>query len=1541
MAGDDDVTIKIAGDVKSILDALDKMTASFTDVTDGVKKFAKEANTDLTKVHELLAAQLLQTEKWGSMTVEALGKMQGGLHVTTASLVEATTMGTFFGGVLTKAFDAVVEGVTEAARALPELVKHTAEAGEHFLTLSAQTGVSVKALSQLQYVGSQTSTSMETITRNVFVMSKNLGAATEGVQKATRDLGLNLNELRAMKPEESMLKIIDALKGIPNAAKQAQLGTELFGRGFRSMRQLVNQDVKGLMQEADQLGLSWTKAAAEMGEQFNNASNKLHSVFDGIKQQIGLALLPAATAIMKTLADTFAKLMADMGISTGKWQDSVQKGVRAILLSISTLVEVMTPLLARLAEAMILTGKVIIDELTNLLKPWVIFLRLLTSSEIAMRALHEVSGGLSDALALSIQGPLEAMVIALQQGKEGIKQIEPLVKDFADKSGAAMQGFAKRTVQAFDEIIAAVKKGRDEQEEGGGGASPIPIAEIEKFKKTIKELQEQMDLAHKAGTPLKTIMESLGPAAVKAAQAADLLPGGIKMMTQAIIDLAKTANSMDLVKIIDTWATPIEKQIGTWEDFGKKVEVITAGMVKDMLKVSSTIDEFTSKLNIATKVGLDKTLATLAKEENDALAKLGAPAAGNEVEWAKAHAAITAFYADARLLAEQYTGDAERDADARGIKSQQVLDRELATQKKVLAEMLADRKKFNAAAIADQQAKVTAATVAARGNAADVAGVKTQQLLDEEVKKQEDALAVMTKDREHYSDFQIKLQEKQVLNAKAAAGKNVIIWHNALDSIADALTQLGKGWDNMFGKIMTGAGSALSSLSGMSKQIDGVKAGFAKTAEGNFSFSGIISGLSNVASMAGTAIQIGQMLWKTFAKSPEEKVAEESLRDFGVKLSSKLTKSIVDATADFEKKGGGRMSAELSVLGDIIKEGGGLSGKNVAQFAGHMHDMFSEFDRGVFSIEDLTKALGDTLPIFAEFATKSESGMLAFTDATELMIKRVKEGKITAADAAKTMDASFQILTDDAIKNNKVISQSYLNVAKDAKAAGIELKSTADFQKAMYDKLQSGLKAAVSKIPEVTSAMDTLFKSFSKKEQDQLTADYQRLQDRAKNAKEDFKLTFEEFIAQQGNAYNTLKEGDKNLQTVFYGGDLEKFNAAKDAWQGSFDRLSRISLASFNSMVANGKSAVEAMDAIGDSVDTLIDRQDKLGLRTNSAFDELKRFRSLISDNKELVESVGGLNDVMLALANTGSLTQDTMDDLEKEGVDSFHRLTAAGFTENEALAQMKPFLMTAIKLNKDRGLAIDENTKALIEQAEKQGIITADEQSVQDVLKEGLTEIIKALKGDIPEAWAIAGKAGVDAAKAAKAEQDKLNASIEGTGKKLDGTDWDQWGADAEKAAGRAKGAIDEVTYGASPGGIKDVIAHMATATTSAEDFANQFTAKMAAAAKAAKDLSQQDITPELSSGGLAAQFVKTHLANASGKTDAAAMAGDKLAQFVEAIKHAADQPPGAINLVLKDQTTYGTEAHVENVVLPNLINILRRGRRLRDMQNALEVPT
>jgi hypothetical protein len=121
----------------------------------------------------------------------------------------------------------------------------------------------------------------------------------------------------------------------------------------------------------------------------------------------------------------------------------------------------------------------------------------------------------------------------------------------------------------------------------------------------------------------------------------------------------------------------------------------------------------------------------------------------------------------------------------------------------------------------------------------------------------------------------------------------------------------------------------------------------------------------------------------------------------------------------------------------------------------------------------------------------------------------------------------------------------------------------------------------------------------------------------------------------------------------------------------------------------------------------------------------------------------------MKALSSIGGINVDTLKAMEDQGAATFDRLIAAGFTENQALRQMKDFILNVMHAHEQLGTPIDENTQKLIDMAREQGLLKDDGKDMARTLTSGFADMkagteklvgsiglmVKALGADVPEA--------------------------------------------------------------------------------------------------------------------------------------------------------------------------------------------------------------
>ena len=189
--------------------------------------------------------------------------------------------------------------------------------------------------------------------------------------------------------------------------------------------------------------------------------------------------------------------------------------------------------------------------------------------------------------------------------------------------------------------------------------------------------------------------------------------------------------------------------------------------------------------------------------------------------------------------------------------------------------------------------------------------------------------------------------------------------------------------------------------------------------------------------------------------------------------------------------------------------------------------------------------------------------------------------------------------------------------------------------------------------------------------------------------------------------------------------------------QAEFERLARAASATFQELMKNGSDIASAIDQMKEVIANLGKAQEEYGLKGSAAFNQLKRYGNLVETNRAVIESVKGMTDVYTSLAQVGAMNQQLFTDWQQDSLANYDKLIAGGFKQNEALAMMAPTLQSLKEAHETMGYKIDDNTRALIEQADAAGLLKADPMiEMRDAvieMKDAVYDLIDHISGHSP----------------------------------------------------------------------------------------------------------------------------------------------------------------------------------------------------------------
>lgn len=182
------------------------------------------------------------------------------------------------------------------------------------------------------------------------------------------------------------------------------------------------------------------------------------------------------------------------------------------------------------------------------------------------------------------------------------------------------------------------------------------------------------------------------------------------------------------------------------------------------------------------------------------------------------------------------------------------------------------------------------------------------------------------------------------------------------------------------------------------------------------------------------------------------------------------------------------------------------------------------------------------------------------------------------------------------------------------------------------------------------------------------------------------------------------------LQSGAEGADLEE-------QQARMNRLSLFAAAMFQDLKNQGLSTSEAFEKMGPAIDAAIEAAKAHGVEIGGTLGMLAEFQQKVAASPELARAAESWGDIVNAMRSSGSLDQTGANAVMEEMAAQVQELTEKGFTEAQQSALMAQGLMALRDAAAAGTIALDDQTRAMIERAEAQGAF----EGLEDPMKEQL----------------------------------------------------------------------------------------------------------------------------------------------------------------------------------------------------------------------------
>ncbi len=205
-----------------------------------------------------------------------------------------------FGKGLTIAGGAMAAGGTAILAPLAAAAFSAAKTGDELNKMSNRTGASVESLSELRHAAEQSDVSFDQLGGAMKIMQKNIANGSDAFSK----LGLSIDDLLAMQPDQQFEAIAQRISEIKDPAKRTAAAMSVLGKSGADLLPLMIDGAKGiqlLRKEARDLGLQVSTKDANAATLFGDTWANFQKVSKDIVTELGMAMLPALTNITSAI----------------------------------------------------------------------------------------------------------------------------------------------------------------------------------------------------------------------------------------------------------------------------------------------------------------------------------------------------------------------------------------------------------------------------------------------------------------------------------------------------------------------------------------------------------------------------------------------------------------------------------------------------------------------------------------------------------------------------------------------------------------------------------------------------------------------------------------------------------------------------------------------------------------------------------------------------------------------------------------------------------------------------------------------------------------------------------------------------------------------------------------------------------------------------------------------------------------------------------------------------------------------------------------
>jgi len=468
---------------------------------------------------------------------------------------------------------AFLSTVRAAAGAFSQFIGGTSGAVASIDDLAKRTGVSADVLQGYSLAANQSGVSLETFGKAVQKLTVNLGEAQTGNAAAVKsfaDLGLSVQDLSRLSPQQAFEQVAAAIAKLPNPAQQAAAAVALFGKSGVELTPIFQEGATYLQQmvaEAKRLGISLSPQQIAGITALDDSLAKTRLTLQGFSQRLLAELAPALTQAAERATEFITS------IDVKQVASQVSAAISDLALAFGLLVDFAAPLAGNILPAIggylaFINRQAVAAGIKGLASAFV----SAGTAAFAYATGATTAAAATATLAVAVRGFLASTLVGL------------LVVALGAAGGAALE-WALKSRQAGAEVAASVEDPKRAIDEFNRRARQA-IANTEEFGLKAKEALKvpgftAQDLAQEAIDEASSAVKSL---------AKEL--GGLNMVPAELLDKFRSLKGFAESLTTDSLAYEQNLQIanGRAQSLTQEVQALTEARKRDADEVRKSAE---------------------------------------------------------------------------------------------------------------------------------------------------------------------------------------------------------------------------------------------------------------------------------------------------------------------------------------------------------------------------------------------------------------------------------------------------------------------------------------------------------------------------------------------------------------------------------------------------------------------------------------------------------------------------------------------------------------------------------------------------------------------------------------------------------------------------------------------------------------------------------------------------------------------------------------------------------------------------------------